>query len=819
MAYATVLRADIDSTRLITQPFHLIWLANEIDELKKTFPQAVTRLESIVSSVDNFSDADVFVNFLYETSYEKILMIVTGGLGENIVPIIHGVSQLDSIFVFCHNKAVHEQWGKDWPKVKGVFNQIDAMCQAIVQVVQPKPPPVLRRPLTPQPPRPKIDHDRTTAVDDHRQESSDRPYRRRGRSALPAQSDVDTTASNLSRGESMKIKRETPKIDVKKDLSPELTKSQKGAFLEPAIPTDTTRLRIEHEYSPIRAFEEHTESSPPLINSLKRTITGTSNSQTQLSSNFEQLERTLIETTEREIRQSLLKNDAIHLTTSLNTNAIDRLQDTLVQTIEKHVTTKNDDSHVLTKLFGELKQVLVDTLLQQQPTLLQDMIKQTVVDALSQQQNVALVPTTNTRMISHRKPITIATNREVKITADLKRTRTNAAFRQQRDAVVNNQRLRDAVQQWSSLSSKTDLVNAIKMHGKNDLEYAWLLFCWIGQNIQYQTHCNNNAAETVFRTRQGVCRGFVSLYHECCTLLGIECSEISGYAKQAFLKPGEELKQSPHAWNSIVLDQYTYLLDPTWGAGGRDNENKLEDFYFLTSPEEFIYTHYCSGYQLLEPEISKEEFLSLPVMKSTYYKLGLTLLSPKQGLNETNDNLFKIIIQTPQHVDLFAQLKVGDNEYPRSLHTLCQRDETKSDICNCYITPPADGLYEVAIYAKTNKENLYSDAINMRLRVSNITGAFTFPLLYSIFTKQCCILIEPLHRLVHVNEQVLIHMIIPNANVIRINNGDDHIVPCRDEYKKGVLKKQIRVQGDLHICARWDDNADLISTICVFNMM
>jgi hypothetical protein len=755
----------------------LIWLADNIDELKKDHSQLFTHLQNIVTSFDTFNIIDLFVNSIFENSHAKILLVVTGALGKKTIPIIHDAPQLDSVFVICHNKAYHEQWTKDWSKIKGLFNKIDVLCQAVEQAVQQtKPAIVLSK--SPEPPQRPTRRDRPTAFDDRQRESSDR-HRRRGHSATP------TPAAPS------KIERKEP--DVKTN-----------AWVETAPITD-------RQHDKVRLRDS---STPPLINSEARKRTPTEAPDSKAIS--DELERTLIATTEQELRKSLLR-------TSLNMNTIDQLQDTLVQTIERHVTKKKDDSNVLNSLFADLKQVLIDALVQQQqqPVISQDVVKQAVLDALSEQKKSGanLLTKTTTEFTTQRRPITLATSREVKITADLKQTRVNAAFRQERDAVVVNKRLRDAVQQWSSIKSIADLATTIRKHGKNNLECAWLLFCWIGQNIQYRAHCNNNAAETVFRTKQGVCRGFVSLYHECCSLLNIECSEISGYAKQAFLKPGEELKQSPHAWNSIVLDQYTYLIDPTWGAGGRDNENKLEDFYFLTSPEEFIYTHYCNGYQLLQPEISKEDFLSLPLMKSTYYRLGLTLLSPKQGLNEINQNLFKIVIRAPEDVDLLLQLKVNNIEYPRNLHTFCQRDETQSDVFNCYITPPLNGLYEVAIFAKTNDEKSYQDAINMRLRVLNMIDAFTFPFIYSAFTEHHCILIEPLQRLVYKNEEVLIHMIIPHANVVQVQNGDDHIVPTKDDYKKGVLRKKVRVQGDLQICARWDDNADSISIIAVFNMI
>ena len=118
------------------------------------------------------------------------------------------------------------------------------------------------------------------------------------------------------------------------------------------------------------------------------------------------------------------------------------------------------------------------------------------------------------------------------------------------------------------------------------------------------------------------------------------------------------------------------------------------------------------------PEINKEEFLALPVMKSTYYRFGLNLLSPKQGLNDRNGNLFQVAIRTPEHVDLFTQLKVGDFEHPRHLHTLCQRHHSEPHAFNCYVAPPLHGLYEIAVYAKTKNETAYREAICMRLRVS-----------------------------------------------------------------------------------------------------
>jgi tetratricopeptide (TPR) repeat protein len=67
---------------------------------------------------------------------EKACMIISGSLGQHIVPRVHDMSQVDSIFIFCGNKKRHEQWAKEWPKIKGVFTDIAPICEALKQAAQ-----------------------------------------------------------------------------------------------------------------------------------------------------------------------------------------------------------------------------------------------------------------------------------------------------------------------------------------------------------------------------------------------------------------------------------------------------------------------------------------------------------------------------------------------------------------------------------------------------------------------------------------------------------------------------------------------------------
>ena len=203
---------------------------------------------------------------------------------------------------------------------------------------------------------------------------------------------------------------------------------------------------------------------------------------------------------------------------------------------------------------------------------------------------------------------------------------------------------------------------------------------------------------------------------------------------------------------------------------------------------------------------------------------SLTNTRPNQSLSKltsrtpVDDHLFKVSIHSSEPAHLYAKLIVDGMECSRRLHTLCQRDPVQRDLYNCYIAPPRkEGPYEVTIYAKTNKETMYRAAISIRLPGSHLSQPISFPMIHQSFEQHQCVLIEPLRRLLGRNEQVLIHMIIPDADAVKIRNGEENLEVDVNEYKNNVMRKRIRVRGDVHVIGCWDRKTD--STICVFNMI
>ncbi|CAF3327828.1 unnamed protein product [Rotaria sp. Silwood2] len=115
----------------LLQNFLLIWLDADFNESKEDFRKSILYLRNIVATVKTFTDVDQCIDFLTDLENEKVFMIVSGILGQQLIPEIQVCPQLDSIYVFCENLSLHEQWTNKIPKVQGVYTQIETICEAL----------------------------------------------------------------------------------------------------------------------------------------------------------------------------------------------------------------------------------------------------------------------------------------------------------------------------------------------------------------------------------------------------------------------------------------------------------------------------------------------------------------------------------------------------------------------------------------------------------------------------------------------------------------------------------------------------------------
>jgi tetratricopeptide (TPR) repeat protein len=131
---------DVVSSRRINvqmvQNVRLIWLDNIIGDDFTDCRDTIIELRHAINTVNTFTDSEECIEFLDSISDEKVCMIISSSFGQRIVPRIHNMPQVDSIFIYCGNKKRHQKWAKEWPKIKGVFTEISSICEALKQAAQ-----------------------------------------------------------------------------------------------------------------------------------------------------------------------------------------------------------------------------------------------------------------------------------------------------------------------------------------------------------------------------------------------------------------------------------------------------------------------------------------------------------------------------------------------------------------------------------------------------------------------------------------------------------------------------------------------------------
>ena len=197
-----------------------------------------------------------------------------------------------------------------------------------------------------------------------------------------------------------------------------------------------------------------------------------------------------------------------------------------------------------------------------------------------------------------------------------------------------------------------------KTEDLSEKEKAFVLFKWIGQNIDYDVK-NKNAGkkvdcskEGVFKSGKTVCSGYSNLFLDIALYLNLKVESVSCYAKGAGYIPGEKIYASStnHEYNVINLDGKWYPIDSTWGAGHSNGNKYIREFcefYFLADPELLIKTHFPSNekWQLTKKIYKLSEFEKWPKVFSNFYEFGFRQFYPEEGCLELNDkNIIKFVI-------------------------------------------------------------------------------------------------------------------------------------------------------------------------------
>ena len=118
------------SWRSRSQSYLLIWADSSLNE-KEDYQSTLRHLRSVVDEVHLLTTPAQCVTFLNEMDKQKAFVISSGALGRDLVPEIHDIAPVDTIYIFCENKQRHEGWAMQWSKIQGVYTEIRPICDLL----------------------------------------------------------------------------------------------------------------------------------------------------------------------------------------------------------------------------------------------------------------------------------------------------------------------------------------------------------------------------------------------------------------------------------------------------------------------------------------------------------------------------------------------------------------------------------------------------------------------------------------------------------------------------------------------------------------
>ncbi|CAF4670595.1 unnamed protein product, partial [Rotaria sp. Silwood2] len=114
--------------------FVIIWMDNNVNQSYDT-RQTKVQLRSIVNFLKIFDNSNEGISYIEKIQMEKIFLIISGTLGENVIPRIHHLSQIESIYIFCFDQDKHKLWTQKYNKVKGVYSDIEPICDELKKTI------------------------------------------------------------------------------------------------------------------------------------------------------------------------------------------------------------------------------------------------------------------------------------------------------------------------------------------------------------------------------------------------------------------------------------------------------------------------------------------------------------------------------------------------------------------------------------------------------------------------------------------------------------------------------------------------------------
>ena len=119
MASANSKVAEIQDDNL--ESFSIFWLDAQVNTTEEN-KKAQQKLRQIINHLKTFDDQNQCQQFILSMLPEdRLILIISGRCGRQLIPQIHQLRQLSSIYVYCLDKKANEQWTKNFSKVCCIY--------------------------------------------------------------------------------------------------------------------------------------------------------------------------------------------------------------------------------------------------------------------------------------------------------------------------------------------------------------------------------------------------------------------------------------------------------------------------------------------------------------------------------------------------------------------------------------------------------------------------------------------------------------------------------------------------------------------------
>ncbi|CAF0872914.1 unnamed protein product [Adineta steineri] len=120
------------SQQRVAQNCLLLWVDTSIDQTNEDYENTLKQIRTIIDDVNVFTQRDACIEFLTDAQEDiKFFLVIKDTMCQQIMPLINGIPQLYGIYIFNDTKMLHEEWTKQWDKIKSMHTNIDDLCQAL----------------------------------------------------------------------------------------------------------------------------------------------------------------------------------------------------------------------------------------------------------------------------------------------------------------------------------------------------------------------------------------------------------------------------------------------------------------------------------------------------------------------------------------------------------------------------------------------------------------------------------------------------------------------------------------------------------------